>query len=152
MSGSTILLLQRFYNEATSHPLTPKAYCNLTNVDGYFSRQMYDTKLVTVLKNVAYKTSMLTLAVLAPIEWIARSSLALVAYSLSLISTPIEWAVRTPVSLFYYKELPSISISRKIYQLAYDLSNYNLGSIDIFGCALHNFLFYRNHLAEGLLG
>jgi hypothetical protein len=151
MSASTTSLSAKLYHGTVENSLTWNAYQSVLSPNGYVSRQIYDTKLVTILKNVGYKTSMLCLAVLAPIEWVARTSLSLVAYSFSLISTPIEWTLKTPFSLVFYKQLPTISISNKIYQFAYDLSNYNYGIAGVSGCAISNLLLHRNNLTHGLL-
>jgi hypothetical protein len=150
MSASTTSLSARLYNGIVEKPLTWKAFNVVYSSNGCLSNQLYDTKLVTILKNVGYKTSMLSLAILGPIEWVARSSLSLVAYSFSLISTPIEWIIKAPVAL-YYKELPDTSISNKIYRFGYALLNFNAGISLSIGAAINNFIFYRNHLTQGLL-
>jgi len=150
MSGSTSSLLARGYDGIICSSLTERALDCLYN-GGCFSHQLYDTKLVTVLKNVGYKASRLGIAVLAPIELVARSALSLIAYGFSLISTPVELTLKAPVSLLFYRELPRMSISKKIYQLGYDLCYHNRLIAEEFGASISNFLFYGNNLTQRYL-
>jgi hypothetical protein len=151
MSVTTKSISERVYQETVYSPLSFRVFNNVESNDGYFSRQIYDTKLVTILKNVAYKATMFSLPLLSSIELVARSCLSLVAYAVSLIATPIEWTLKVPVSVGYYKELPTTSISNKIYQFGFDLCNYNYGVSCVAWRSFYRVLFERNHVTQGLL-
>lgn len=123
---------------------------NLSKPDGYFSHQVNDRKLLTVLKNIAFKTSMLGLVCLGSIEWVAKSALSLIAYTFSLIATPIEWAVKTPYSLYNNQEFPALTTSDKIFEFGRDLLKpENPNGVSV---SLYSFLFIRNRLTQGLEG
>lgn len=151
MSGTTTSISTRVYDAVICGPISFRVYKNLQSNNGYFSQQIYDTKLVTILKNVAYKVTLVSLPLLSSIELVARSCLSLVCYGFSLITTPIEWTLKAPVSLGYYKQLPTTLISNKIYQLGLDLSSYNCRVTWAGWCSIYSFLFIRNHLSQGLL-
>jgi hypothetical protein len=113
--------------------------CNIcSNIyhNKYFTHDLYDPVGVTFLKNLASKTSCVALIFLAPIEWISRLGLSISAYTLSIISSPIEWTVKLPFSLLFYRDLPSSSISSKIYNFAYHLCFNNYHSLDALGWSI----------------
>lgn len=145
---STSSLSATFYAAAVKNH-SNSAMDNLRSQDGWFSHQADDRKVLTILKNIAYKTSMAGLVVLGSIELVAKTALSLVAYGFSLISTPIEWTIKTPYSLIKNKQMPDLSISNKIYSFGNDL----LGDQNVrpVYCSLYNLFFDRNRLTQGVV-
>ena len=111
-----------------------------------------DKITVTILKNVAYKIANVGIIVFAPLEWVARTGLALVAYSFSYIATPIEWMIKTPLSVSQDKETHRRTpISCKAYKLSWDLFFYNYGVTRAWGAAVYNVVLKRNPTKPSIL-
>lgn len=132
-----------------STSLLLRAKCFL--LDGPLKQSIFDTKLVTILKNVAFKMTQLEIIAFGPIEWVARASLALVAFSFHLISTPIEWMIETPFLALNNRKDHNMIISRNFRFLSHCLLQSNIFLARNWGASVYNFLLARNHLTRGLL-
>jgi hypothetical protein len=139
MSTSPTSLSSAIYNQVICKNLSSRLNDYMVGTTPHVG----DKIPVVILKNMAFKVSMIGVIALSPIEFIAKTCLGLIAYSFYSITLPIETLVKTPYSLYKYGDWPVTSISNKIYQLSYDLLRYNLPGI---GYGIRNLILARNQL------
>jgi hypothetical protein len=143
MSSNNVQLSTLIYNQLITpisfriHKSIPRSKC--------FDHLPEDREAVLILKNVGFKFSYLSLVFFAPIEFVVRTALSFVAHTFSIVSFPIEWIFKLPISLIFYKKLPSNFFSNKIYNLAVDLQSQNHNIMTACHFGIYTLLYSRNN-------